>query len=189
MSPRELTRRPAGGYKAAVKLPVGSFAVADLNAAGELQLKSEYRYEFLEQIPGAAELIGHLAGELSRSPEEFETTLAVAGAGIRFRWRSSSESAGIATLRSEGELVSVTLLCSGISEDQDRLTLEAFQTHLLRELRDTGFEPAFALMEIPERPLAASFNFQPPKRTVDRHVAALADRCFAAAYFRFQHLA
>ncbi|HSU67401.1 MAG TPA: hypothetical protein VLJ39_11050 [Tepidisphaeraceae bacterium] len=172
-----------------MKLPRGTFLVADLSAGGELRVKSEYRYDLLEQIPGAAELIGRLSGLLWRSPEEFEEPLTGPRSRLQFRWRSSSETSGIATLRCEGELISVTLLCSGLSEDQDRLTLEAFQTHLLRELRDTGFEPAFGLMDLPERPLAATVNFHSPADVVDQHVAALTDRCFAAAYFRYQNLA
>jgi hypothetical protein len=86
-------------------------------------------------------------------------------------------------------LISLTLICSGLSDDQDRITLQAFQTHLLRELHDTGFEPAFALMQLEERPLAATINFQTPIDVADQHLSALADRCFAASYFRRQGLA
>lgn len=172
-----------------VKLPAGTFLVADLNASGELQLKSEYRYASLEQVPGAAELIGHFSGALWRAPEEFEERFDAEGSQLRLRWRSLSDSSGIATLRSEGNLVSVSLLCSGISEEADRVTLQALQTHLLRELRDTGFEPAFGLMELSERPLSVTVNFQTPAEPNDRRLAALSDRCFAASYFRFQRLA
>jgi hypothetical protein len=87
------------------------------------------------------------------------------------------------------ELISVSVLCSGISEEADRVTLQTLQDHILRELRDTGFEPAFALMELAERPLAATINFQSPPQQADRRLAALADRCFAASYFRFLGLA
>jgi hypothetical protein len=171
-----------------MKLPLGTFLVADLSAAGELQLKSEYRYELLEQVPGAPDLIGRLSGAIWRSPDEFEEPLGDESK-LRLRWRSSSDTAGIATLRYEQDLVSVTLLCSGISDDQDRITLQAFQTHLMRELRDTGFEPAFALMDLSERPLAATINFQTPSEPDEQRVAALADRCFAASYFRRHGLA
>jgi hypothetical protein len=169
--------------------PPGAFFIADLNARGELQLKAEYRYAELEQIPGAAELIGHFSGHLYRAPDEFEGPLPVAGTSLTFRWRSASASSGIATLRTSGELAAVSLLASGVSETTDTLTLDTFQRHLLRELHDTGFEPAFALIELKERPLAATFNFKSPEGQVDRLVTALADRCFAAAYFRFQGLA
>lgn len=172
-----------------VRPPPGSFCVADLTARGELQLKAEYRYADLEQIPGAAELIGHFSGQLWRSPEEFEGPLPVHGTTLSFRWRSASPTSGIATLRTGGTLASVSLLASGVSESTDSLTLETFQLHLLRELHDTGFEPAFALVELTERPLSASFNFQSPHGPVDRLVAALADRCFAASYFRYNGLA
>jgi hypothetical protein len=171
-----------------VPSPPGPFFVADLNARGELQLKAEYRYADLEQIPGAAELIGHFSGQLWQNSDEFEGPLPVPSSTMTFRWRSASPSSGIATLRAAGELSSVSLLASGVSQNTDNLTLETFQRHLLRELHDTGFEPAFALIELAERPLSATFNFKSPQAQIDRLVAALADRCFAAAYFRFQGL-
>jgi hypothetical protein len=68
--------------------------------------------------------------------------------------------------------------------------LQAFQQHLLRELHDTGIEPAFGLLELKQRPLVATINFEQPIHTeLDQLAAALADRCFAASYFRYQHLA
>lgn len=172
-----------------MKLPPGTFMVADLNASGELQLKSEYQYAALEQLPGAAELIGHLAGALWREPEEFEEGFKPEGSDLKIRWRSLSQSSGIVTLRSGGNLIWVGLLCSGISDEADRATLQALQVHLLRELRDTGFEPAFGLMELAERPLLVTVNFQSPESRLDRALAALTDRCFAAAYFRYLRLA
>lgn len=179
-----------------MQLPPGCFLVADLNVRGELRAKAEYRYDLLVRIPGAADLIGQLSGALWRSPEAFETRLGGnaagtgAGGGLSLRWRSSSDTAGIATVRdADGGLVSLSLLACGLSPEQDTLTLKAFQQHLLQELRDTGYEPAFALMDLAERPLSATINFQPPADPVDQHLAALADRCFAASYFRFHGLA
>lgn len=163
--------------------------VADLNASGELQFKSEYLYSSLEQVPGAAELIGQISGALWRSPEEFQEQFDPQDSPLGLRWRSLSESSGIATVRCGPDLISVSVLCSGLSDDADRVTLQTLQDHLLRELRDTGFEPAFALMELPERPLAATINFQSPSLPSGRRLAALADRCFAASYFRFLGLA
>ena len=119
--------------------PPGAFFIADLNARGELQLKAEYHYAELEQIPGAAELIGHFSGHLYRAPDEFEGPLPIAGTSLTFRWRSASATSGIGTLRTGGELAAVSLLASGVSESTDTLTLETFQRHLLRELHDTGF--------------------------------------------------
>ena len=169
--------------------PPGPFYIADLNARGELQLKAEYHYSDLEKIPGAAELIGHFSGQLWQSADEFEAPLPAPATTLTFRWRSASPTSGIGTLRTSGELASVSLLASGVSHGTDTATLEIFQRHLLRELHDTGFEPAFALVELVERPLAATFNFKSPENQVDQLVAALADRCFAASYFRFQGLA
>ena len=105
------------------------------------------------------------------------------------RWRAAAPTAGIATLRCRGELTALSLLATGKDPEADRITLEAFQRHLLRELRGTRFEPAFALMGLTERPLIATINFTPPMDPADRMVTALADRCFAASYFRCQDLA
>ena len=175
---------------AAMQTAPTSFWVADLNARGELQLLAEYRYEHLEQIPGAADLIAHFSTHLWRSPDTFEGPLAL-GAGqaarsdLAFRWRSSAPTAGVATLRWQQELISLSLLASGLEADADQITLQAFQQHLLRELRDTGFEPAFALMDLKQRPLVASFNFRAPPDPAAHAAAALADRSFAASYFRY----
>ena len=165
------------------------FAVADLNATGELTLLADYRYEELEQIPGAAELIGHLAGCVWRSPAEFETQLPEEQPTLTFRWHAASATAGIATLRHQGRLVWVSLLVSGIEQADEALVLGAFQKGLLQELHDSGVEPAFGLRELPTRPLMASFNVASPPTAVEQATAALADRCFAAAYFRYLHLA
>lgn len=154
---------------------------------GDLQLKAEYDYASLEQIPIAAEMILTLATVLYRSPEEFETQLV--RPGMQFRWRASAESAGIATVRYDATLASLSLLATGLDHDADAITLSAFQSHLLRQLHDTGIEPAFALMNLPERPLVATINFLSPPDEMDRMIVALADRCFAAAYFRYHQLA
>jgi hypothetical protein len=176
-------------YKRPVQPLRGPFYIADLNARGELQLKAEYRYADLEQIPGAPELIGHFSGQLWQSADEFEIRMPAPSTSLTFRWRSASASSGIGTLRTDGQLASVSLLASGVSQSSDSMTLDIFQRHLLRELHDTGIEPAFALVELTERPLAATFNFKSPDGQIDQLVAALADRCFAASYFRFLGLA
>jgi hypothetical protein len=163
--------------------------MADLNAGGELKSRGEYRYDLLQQIPGAPDLIGRLSGLLWRSPDEFEEAINPGSSKLVFRWKASSPSAGMATLRFQDTLVSITVLLSGLSEDQDHLTVLALQQHLLRELRDTGFEPAFGLMDLKERPVAATINFHAELNSSDQFVSALADRCFAAAYFRYQSLA
>jgi hypothetical protein len=165
-----------------------SFCVADLNVRGELIAKQTYRYEQLEQLPGAADLIVTFATLLWRAPEEFQTTLPTA-AGVAARWRCSSATSGIFTLRCDDVLASLSLLASGLSAEADRVTLDAFQRHLLRELHGTETEPAFALMELSERPVVATINFASPPDELDRLIVALADRCFAAAYFRTKDLA
>ena len=165
------------------------FFVADLNLRGDLKATAEYRYEQLEQVPGAAELIVEFATELYRTPDEFEIPLARGRPELLYRWRSSSDTTGITTLRNQGQLASLAILASGINADADRLTLEAFQTHLLRELHGTPFEPAFGLREATDRPLVAVVAFAAPPEQVDQVLVALADRCFAAAYFRYLNLA
>jgi hypothetical protein len=165
------------------------FTVADLNVRGELQSQAEYTYALLEQVPGALDLITHFATALWRTPEEFESPLAAPQRHVTVRWRASAPTAGIATIRVHDELASLSLLACGIDPDSDQITLKAFQTHLLRELRDTPCEPAFALMDLKQRPLVATINFFSPPTELDRMVVALADRCFAAAYFRTHDLA
>jgi hypothetical protein len=165
------------------------FFVADLNSQGELRAKAEYRYEDLEQIPGAADLIIHFSTLLWQANDEFDSAIPGGEGGLRFRWCASSPTTGIATLRHQSELLSLSLLVSGLDADADRLTLAAFQSHQLHELRDTAYEPAFHLMEIVERPLVATVNFIDPPDQAARLTAALADRCFAASYFRFHQLA
>jgi hypothetical protein len=165
------------------------FFVADLSLRGDLRETAEYRYEHLEQVPGAAELIVHLATHLYRSPEEFETPLSRVRKHLTFRWRASAPTAGVTTVRNEGQLTSLGLLASGIDPEADRVTLEAFQTHMLRELHGTEFEPAFGLREVADRPLVAVVAFAPPTEQVDQVLVALAERCFAAAYFRYLNLA
>ena len=110
-------------------------------------------------------------------------------AEMTYRWTATAETAGITTLRRGGELASLGLLASGQNPEADRLTLEAFQTHLLRELHGTPYEPAFGLREVCERPLVAVVAFAAPSEQVEQVLVALADRCFAAAYFRYLNLA
>jgi len=165
------------------------FFVADLDLRGDLKATAEYRYEQLEQVPGAAELIVQFATQVYRTPAEFEIPLGRHQPHLSYRWRASSETSGIATLRNGGELASLALLASGQNPEADRLTLDAFQTHLLRELHGTPYEPAFGLREATARPLVAVVAFAAPAEQADQVLVALADRCFAAAYFRYLNLA
>jgi hypothetical protein len=167
---------------------MANFHVADLTPRGDLVAAAEYAYDQLEQVPAAAELIVQLATHLYRSPEEFEAPL-LPSRNLTFRWRASAPTAGISTVRHDGQLASLGLLASGLNRDADHATLAAFQSHLLHELRNTGFEPAFALMDLRQRPLVVSVPFHAPDDKADQLLLALADRCFAAAYFRYLHLA
>jgi hypothetical protein len=165
------------------------YTVADLNPRGELQLSAAYRYEELEQVPGAAELIGHLAGCLWQSPDLFQTTIPEQSPTLTFQWRAASPTSGISILRLGAKLIWVSLLAAGLAPEQDALVLDVFQKQLLSELHDTGVEPAFALADLHQRPLMASFNVSSPPTLLEQTTAALADRCFAAAYFRYLSLA
>jgi hypothetical protein len=165
------------------------FFVADLNAKGELRAESEYRYEQLEQVPGAPDLISNFSATLWRNAEKFEVALHPSRTSPSLRWRASAATAGIATVRCDEDLASLSLLCSGLDEQADALTLKAYQQHLMVELRDTGYEPAFGLMELRHRPLVATIPFFAPPDPTDQLLVALADRCFAAAYFRYLSLA
>ena len=168
---------------------VRRFFVADLNAKGELRAEAEYRYEQLEQVPGAADLISAFSAAVWRSPEELEVPLHPSNRRTTLRWRASAATAGIATVRAGKDLASLSLLCSGLDDNADTVTLRAYQQHLLAELRDTGYEPAFGLMELRHRPLVATVAFQGPADPTDQLLVALADRCFAAAFFRYLSLA
>lgn len=165
------------------------FYVADVNPTGELQALAEYRYDQLVQIPGASDLIGTLSGAVWRSPREFEVPLHDERPRLVFRWRASAATAGVGTVWDGRTLASVSLLCSGLDDDADRITLDAYQRHLLHELRDTGYEPAFSLVHLRERPLLATIGFAAPADPADKILVALADRCFGAAFFRYLSLA
>jgi hypothetical protein len=163
------------------------FTVVDLSPQCEVRLTAQYEYALLERISGAAELIGLLASRIWRDPDEFEVPLEPSS-NLILRWRASSQSAGIATIRTSTQTHSLSLIASGLDPDGDHLTLDAFQRHSFRELHDTGFEPSFDLIELKQRPLLATIGLIVPKNEQDRGVFALADRCFAAAYFRKQGL-
>ena len=163
------------------------FYVVDLTGMGEIRLRERYDYETLERIEGASELIGLFSSWLWRAPEEFEVSLP--GGALNLRWRSCSESSGLATLRERERLLSLSVLLSGRGAEDDLATIKPLQLHLVRELHDTGYEPAFDLMSLTERPLLASMNFAAPQTETDRRLFALCDRCFAASYFRKMGLA
>jgi len=165
------------------------FFVADLNTQGELRQITEYDYATLERVPGASDLIGRCSGALWKSPDEMEVVLSDLGRTL-LRWRATAPSAGIATVRrAGGELVSISLLAAGRDPEADRTTLAVLQQHLERELRQSPFEPAFDLIELKQRPLLATMTFATEHNEGEQMIEALADRSFAAAYFRYLGLA
>lgn len=165
---------------------MAGFTVADLTPQCEIRQKSHYEYALLEQITGAPDLIGTFSSEIWRAPENFEVRLSAvpANTSLIFRWAASSDTSGIASLRDATRTLSVSMLASGVNAESDRLTLEAFQHFAVRELHDSGFEPSFQLLSIAERPLIATVGLFAPHEARDQWIFAIADRCFAAAYFR-----
>src|SRR5438045_2983718 len=93
---------------------MADFLVADLNSKGELQLREPYSYEALERIPGAGDLIARCSGALWRTPEHFEIPLNPGAARLTLRWSASAPTAGMATIRFEESLMSLSLLATGI---------------------------------------------------------------------------
>jgi hypothetical protein len=165
------------------------FHVADLSAQGELREVTEYTHGLLEQIPGAGDLISRFSRDLSDHPDEMEIPLADDRRSF-LRWRSTAASAGIATVRrATGELVSLSLLLAGRDPGADATTVEVLQKHLVRELRQTPFEAGFDLISLRQRPLLATMTFATEGAGSDQMLEALADRSFAAAYFRTLGLA
>ena len=165
------------------------FTVADLDARGELHARQIYAYDDLVALPGATDLIAIFSSSIWRSAESFDLDPVTSATRISCRWRASAATAGILTLRSQGELASLSLLATGMDPDADTITLHAFQKYLLQELHDTGYEPAFDLICLDARPLVATINVRSPQAAGEQMIIALADRCFAASYFRYQGLA
>jgi hypothetical protein len=125
---------------------------------------------------------------LWQNPDSFEIALAGSHRKLILRWSASARTAGIMTIRHDDQLMSLSLLATGIEPQADTITIAAFQNRLVHELHDTGSEPAFALLELNQRPLVATINFRSPPLDGDQQIVALADRCFAAAYFRYHGL-
>src|SRR5580658_4252856 len=159
-----------------------SFFVADLNPLGELREITEYDTSSLERISCAAALIRLCSKELAKNSDTFETPITPNGK-TALRWRATGQGTGVLTVRSaDGELVSVSVLAA--TEQTDAATFMVLQQHLVRQLRQTRFEPAFDLMQIKQRPVLATITFTCPDEPDERMARALADRAFAAAYFR-----
>jgi hypothetical protein len=159
------------------------FTAVDLTPQCEVRQKTHYQYDLLAQIEGAIGLIALFSSHIWRDPQQFEIST-IEECDLALRWVASGESAGIATLRDTRNMLSLSLLASGIDPEGDQITLEAYQNHVVHELHDTEFEPSFDLIHIWQRPLVATVGLTMPQDEKDRRIFALADRCFAAAYFR-----
>jgi len=159
------------------------FTAIDLTPQCEVCLEARYEYELLERIEGASELIGAFSGEIWKNSQTFDVKLLASNA-MQLRWRALAKTAGIAVVSDGKRTLSISLLASGQDPDADSITLNAFQTHVVHNLKNTGFEPAFDLQEIWQRPLIATIGLFMPEGQVNRRIFALTDRCFAAAYFR-----
>lgn len=167
--------------------PAGTFHVADFGPAGDLRSDQLYTYELTERLPGCAELLGTLSMHLYRTPESFETVVDLTER-LTLRFFAPAPTAGLGTLRCDGSLISLSLLLSGLDGPAEEVTLNALQKHLVRELRNTPHEPAFSLLSVPQRPLLATLVFGDPPTARGQHLAAVADRCLAASFFRYHGL-
>jgi len=165
------------------------FFVADFTPQGDLRQLAEYDYQSLELVPGAADIIARCSTELWKSPQELELPLSDDG-DTCLRWRATADGAGLATVRcGAGELVSLSVLASGKDPRSDATTFGVLQQHLIQKLKETPFEPAFDLIRLPQRPLVATLTFAGGGAGADQRIRALADRAFAASYFRYLGLA
>jgi hypothetical protein len=163
--------------------------VADLRPQGDVFLEADYCYEDLDRLPFAWDAIVRCSTAIWRTPDEFELIVPLDdGDALHLRWRNCAQGAGILTIRHADQIASLSLLASGIDAEGDNLTLAAFQTHLVQALHDTGSEPSFSLMSLSQRPLLATVLLLPPQSAAGRLGAAIVDRCFAAAFFRYQGL-
>jgi len=167
---------------------MAEFWIADLEANGELRTLTPYGYQRLEQLPGCAGLIGTLAGAIWREPEMFEIDMPTEPPGLRLRWHATAETCGLMTLRWQTRVCSITALAGGQDDEAEKSTIAILQQKLVHELHGTPYEAAFSLLDLYQRPLAASINLRvfPPSSVAP--ITALADRCFAAAYFRYLQL-
>jgi hypothetical protein len=168
---------------------MSSYSVIDLTPQCEIREKSQYEYQLLEKIPGALDLIVDFSTKIWSTPEEFEIVIRKENCELIWRWRACGKAAGIATLRNEFKTQSLSLVASGLDADSDRITLETFQRFAVQELHNTEFEPSFDLLGLTQRPVIATVGFQVPEERGARWLFALADRCFAAAYFRYLGIA
>ena len=167
---------------------MGPFHVADLRTTGEIRALEEYDYQTLEKVPGCTGLIARLSGQLYQSPTGFEIALAEGDEAVTLRWNATSPSSGIVTTKGTNNLLSLSILAAGISGDADRITLQAVQSRITRELHDSGIEPGFGFLNLPMRPLVATLTLRDPRTATNQLMVALADRCFAASYFRYLNL-
>jgi hypothetical protein len=163
---------------------VRGFTAVDLTPQCESRNALRYEYDLLEKIEGASELIGQFSAEIWRNPEAFALSLPQTSGRMTVCWCAAAPTSGVAVLRDERQAFSISLLASGLDPNADKLILEAYNQHVVHELEDTPFEPAFDLIDLQPRPLLATIGLFLPEGEADRRVFALADRCFAAAYFR-----
>jgi len=167
---------------------MANYWIADLEANGDLRAIAPYVYQHLEQLPQCAELIGICAGAIWKDPESFEINLPTDPRGLELRWHATATTSGLMSLRWKTELCSITVLAGGQNDEQERSTIAVLQQKLIHELHGTPHEAAFSLIDLHQRPLAATINIRVSPPSTVAPIIALADRCFAAAYFRYLQL-
>lgn len=165
------------------KMMVREFSVIDLTPTCDIRAAEWYRYDLLERIPGAMDLIPALAASIWRDPGGFEMHLGQ-GRGLGLRWVPTADSSGVLTVNESAKCLSISVLCGGVDASADTETLHAFQGHILRQLHGTEFEGSCEVLQVKDRPLLATLALFVPEESANGPLFALADRCFGAAYFR-----
>lgn len=166
------------------------FWVIDLHPSGDVRSTERYTYALLQQIPSADDLITQIATELYRNPNGFELHVGTQRALLlRFAPISQSSAALTVRERSSSAVVSFSLMLTEAEPAHESISLDAFQKQVVRELHGTEHEASFAIRGLTQRPALISLSLHDPKNPADRAVAAVVDRCAAAAYFRYHHCA
>ena len=94
---RRTTHKPPPYQPTEGAHPMSPFWVVDLTPTGEIRLRQDYEYQFLEKIPNAVDLITAFSTHLWRETAQFDILLP--GGRLNLRWRACADTAGIATLR------------------------------------------------------------------------------------------
>jgi hypothetical protein len=137
--------------------------------------------------------VAPLMDDLRQSPAGFETKLhdPRGGRPMLIRWRPHSQTAGTAEFWMNGTLAARSLLLCGVEKSAEWRALRQFNREAPRRWRTADDDPRAAprLLQLHERPLYASIIFLDKNDATRRVVLLIAQRAFAAAYFRVRFVA